>query len=182
MTLPIVFAIAGSIALLIGLFGGGVKAKEIEVPKISLLSRILSSLIGVALIAVAIRLSVTNPSESPEPTPQPLIEATAELPTKTPVDRSVPTPTNIPTKTPTNTPANTPTNTPTSAQYDLCKSIVGKSIAVDANSYQGIIGSSGISLADDGKEGFSFSTTAAFVNEPVDQVVGNCSETSLYFS
>ena len=43
MTLPIVLAIAGSIALLIGLFGGGVKAKEIEGPKLSIGPRILSS-------------------------------------------------------------------------------------------------------------------------------------------
>jgi hypothetical protein len=29
MTLPVILAIAGSVALLVGLFGGGVKAKEI---------------------------------------------------------------------------------------------------------------------------------------------------------
>jgi hypothetical protein len=34
LTMQIVLAITGSVALLAGLFGGGVKAKEIEIPKI----------------------------------------------------------------------------------------------------------------------------------------------------
>jgi hypothetical protein len=37
MTLPIVLTIAACAALLVGLFGGGIKAKEIEVPTISFL-------------------------------------------------------------------------------------------------------------------------------------------------
>ncbi len=60
MTLPIVLAIAGSIALLAGLFRGGVKAKEIEVPTLARGSRILSSLLGIVLIGIAIWLSSPN--------------------------------------------------------------------------------------------------------------------------
>jgi len=79
ITLPIVLAIAGSIALLIGLFGGGVKAKEIEVPKISIWARIFSSLVGVVLIGIAIRLP--NPPPADEP------------PTSTPISIAEPAPT-----------------------------------------------------------------------------------------
>jgi hypothetical protein len=64
---------------------------------------------------------------------------------------------------------------------DLCKSLSGKSIVVDANGYQGIIGPSGISLADDSKGGFSFTTIAAFTNEPNDGVFGQCIGGSLMF-
>ena len=85
MTLPIVLAIAGSIALLIGLFGGGVKAKEIEVPKISAASRIFSILSGVAMIGIAIWLSFPNLLPSPNVTPETANETAAELATSTTV-------------------------------------------------------------------------------------------------
>lgn len=110
MTLQVVLAIAGSIALLVGLFGGGVKAKEIEVPKLSVWPRIFSSLIGTVLIGVAIWLPNPLPStESPITTPIPTTElASAEQP----MIPSQPTPTYTPTDIPTNTPTNTPTYTP----------------------------------------------------------------------
>jgi len=118
MTLQLVLAIAGSIALLVGLFGGGVKAKEIEVPKINVWPRILSSLVGIILIGIAIRLP--NPSSSPEPltsTPIPPIEPSStqgqinfvpSVPTNTLTDTQ--TATQIPTVLPTDTP--TPTLKP----------------------------------------------------------------------
>jgi len=74
MTLPIVLAIAGSIALLVGLFGGGVKAKEIVVPKISIFARILSSLTGVILIGIASWLSSGSGFLPPTETPSPPVE------------------------------------------------------------------------------------------------------------
>lgn len=52
MTLPVVFSIAGCFALLIGLFGGGVKAKEIEIPIISTSIRIASSIVGWFLLGL----------------------------------------------------------------------------------------------------------------------------------
>jgi hypothetical protein len=67
MTLPIVLAISGCIALLVGLFGGGVKAKEIEVPRISALPRISSGIFGIALIGIAIWLSLAPNVPSQEP-------------------------------------------------------------------------------------------------------------------
>ncbi|RPJ26876.1 MAG: hypothetical protein EHM33_09970 [Chloroflexi bacterium] len=79
MTPQNILTIAGSIALLIGLFGGGVKAKEIEIPKISIWARIFSSVVGVVLIGIAIRLP--NPLPSVEP------------PTSTPISIAEPAPT-----------------------------------------------------------------------------------------
>lgn len=60
MTLPLVLAIAGCFALLVGLLGGGIKAKEIEVPKIPVWPRLFSGFIGITLIGVSIRLSVPD--------------------------------------------------------------------------------------------------------------------------
>jgi len=97
LTLQTILAIAGCIALLTGLFGGGVKAKEIEVPKISSLARIISGLIGIALIGIAIRLPY-QPQQDEQSTYAP-----------TPL----PTATYIPADPPTNVPAKPPTNTPT---------------------------------------------------------------------
>jgi hypothetical protein len=56
MTLPLVLTVAGCIALLVGLFGGGIKAKEIELPTISIAPRIFSTVIGIALIWAGTRL------------------------------------------------------------------------------------------------------------------------------
>ncbi len=110
MTPQNILAIAGSVALLVGLFGGGVKAKEIEVPKISTLARIFSSLVGIILIGIAIKLpdplSPTGTSAIPSIPP---IEPASVQQWITP---SSPEPTNAPTDTPTDTPTSTPTDTP----------------------------------------------------------------------
>jgi hypothetical protein len=128
LTLQIVLAIAGCIALLVGLFGGGVKAKEVEVPKISALARIFSSLVGIILIGVAIQLpdlsrQEAQPTSTPNSSTQPVPDQIAinpMLPTKidTPDQTSNPIPSQVPstlTNTLTNTPINTPTNTATSS-------------------------------------------------------------------
>ena len=65
MTLPVVLGIAGCIALLAGLFGGGVKAKELEVPKLPKGPRILSIVGGLILVGSAVFVYLRNPS-SPE--------------------------------------------------------------------------------------------------------------------
>jgi uncharacterized protein DUF1349 len=117
MTLPIVLAITGSIALLIGLFGGGVKAKEIEVPKIPVGSRILSGLVGAILIWTAMRLSNSLPTANVLiATPIPTIESRQpQITTKSPAPTDAPTdiPTNPPTNTPTDLPPRTPLPVPT---------------------------------------------------------------------
>jgi hypothetical protein len=115
MDLPTVLAITGGIALLVGLFGGGIKAKEIEVPKIPVRPRIISSLVGLMLIGVAINIQASpgstppptaTPDDPPEPAP-PQIIPTTSLPENPPAD--------IPTYTPTQAPTDTPTPSPTSS-------------------------------------------------------------------
>ena len=57
MNVPTVIAVVGGIALLIGIFGGGVKAKEIEIPLINARIRVFSTITGVILIITAALLS-----------------------------------------------------------------------------------------------------------------------------
>ena len=93
MTLPVVLAIAGCIALLVGLFGGGVKAKEIEVPKVSVATRIISGLFGVTLIGMATWISYAIPSQPPTTTPEPSITV---IPTSVGISSTPVPPTQIP--------------------------------------------------------------------------------------
>ena len=111
MTLPIVLAIAGSIALLVGLLGGGVKAKEIEVPTLAPGPRILSSLMGIGLIGMAIWLSQHPQTQAESPLSTPIATTEPAPPQRTPTSI---TPTNTPTETPTIPPTNTPSPTPES--------------------------------------------------------------------
>jgi hypothetical protein len=53
VTVAVVFAIAGTVALLIGIFGGGIKAKEIEIPQLSANARLVATIVGIILIALA---------------------------------------------------------------------------------------------------------------------------------
>jgi len=111
LTLQIILAIAGCIALLIGLFGGGVKAKEIEIPKMRAGSRILSSLVGITLIGTAILYPWPPQTAEPSTTTpvlreEPASPAVRELPPP-------PLPTELPTEAPTEVPTTTPINTPT---------------------------------------------------------------------
>ena len=84
MTLPTVLAIAGCFALLIALFGGGVKAKEIEVPEISAWQRIISGLVGAVLIGIALWASFYTP---------PVSQPTSPQPSETPTQNTIPSPT-----------------------------------------------------------------------------------------
>jgi hypothetical protein len=102
MTLPVILAIAGCAALLVGLFGGGVKAKELEVPKISFLPRILSFITGMVLIGISIWIPQTPSTEIPPtevpPTEVPPTEIppTEIPPTEIPPTEVPPTPTPLP--------------------------------------------------------------------------------------
>ena len=86
MNLPVILAIAGCAALLAGIFGGGVKAKEIAIPKLTTMPRIFSSLAGLVLIAIAIWISLPTPTAEVPPTQIPPTEASPAplLPTDTP--------------------------------------------------------------------------------------------------
>jgi len=57
MSVEAVLAAKGGIALLGGIFGGGIKAKEIEIPQMHVALRVISVLIGSLLILVAATLS-----------------------------------------------------------------------------------------------------------------------------
>lgn len=52
-----IFATLGGIALLVALFGGGIKAEKIEIPTVSGKYRILSGIVGISLLSISIWLS-----------------------------------------------------------------------------------------------------------------------------
>lgn len=186
MTLPIVLAIAGSIAILLGLFGGGIKAKEIEVPKISAFPRILLILVGLSLVWASIGLPFPGSQLSAElsmPTASPSLESVGVQPI---VDSVLPTstPTVYPTDTP--VPSLTPTNTsipPTATSTELlspCEMLDGKSISAtqigyNSRRYQVVYGPYGIQLVDKGSGNYSFSTLMVIEGDPtIDSVIGTC--------
>lgn len=103
MTVPVVLAIAGTLAFLIGLFGGGVKIQQIEIPEIPNSGRLISIGAGILLIALSVYLSplggtgVSDNSKGAKseatlsPTP-----VTASSPPKTPAkEAKTPDPTDI---------------------------------------------------------------------------------------
>ena len=70
MSVPTVIAVVGGIALLIGIFGGGVKAKEIEIPLINARVRVFSIITGMVLLITAALLSspvITTPAPTQIP-------------------------------------------------------------------------------------------------------------------
>ncbi len=93
ITIPLIIAVTGCIALLIGLSGGGVKAKEVSVPKITPRARVISSFIGLMMVVLASWLYVQNPGQPTNP---------LGLPTKT-----INTVTPLPSEPQTSTPAKT---------------------------------------------------------------------------
>ena len=54
MDVSAIIAIIGGIALLVGVFGGGIEIKEFKVPQIQAAFRIISFAVGVILILVAV--------------------------------------------------------------------------------------------------------------------------------
>ncbi len=78
MTVSVVFAIAGVIAFLFGIIGGGIKAREVEVPFLPIVTRVVTVVVGLALIGVAMWLEINrNPAEPLVPTPQGLSSSPA---------------------------------------------------------------------------------------------------------
>jgi hypothetical protein len=71
MTLPTILAMAGCIALLAGLFGGGITVKDLVIPKIANVARISSTIFGIALIGLAVSMSLSPASASQQPTETP---------------------------------------------------------------------------------------------------------------
>lgn len=125
MEVSAIIAIIGGIALIVGLFGGGVEAKEVKFPKVAGWLRAASILLGAALIGMAVWLSYFNPVP-PSPTPVVVADVT-DIPTVAPVpptDTSAPSadtptpepPTDTPFPEPTETSTPEPTSTPTITQ------------------------------------------------------------------
>jgi len=75
VSVAVVITVIGGIALLVGIFGGGIKLERIEIPPIHPIIRIISSIVGVALIALAISLSAPEQigasQQSSQPTSKP---------------------------------------------------------------------------------------------------------------
>src|SRR5271157_2435290 len=65
MTLPSILAIAGCVALVISLLGGGIEAIKVIIPKISFWSRVSLGLLGCVLIGIAVWLYVATSLPSP---------------------------------------------------------------------------------------------------------------------
>lgn len=65
--IPLLLVLAGIIALLTGLFGGGITVKDYAIPKITTVPRVMSGLVGLALIGAATWL-YARPAASPTPT------------------------------------------------------------------------------------------------------------------
>jgi len=142
MDVSTVIAIIGGIALLVALFGGGIVAKEIRIPPVSVGLRILSGLLGIALIGTAIWLSLSSrpPAAIAQlPTATPTIQRSEHPPSTTlpPIVTNTPTPipsdTVTPTPTDTVTSTATPTHTPTPSSTPSCQGVhlgAGKPFAV----------------------------------------------------
>jgi len=60
MTVSVVLAIAGVIALFLSIWGGGIKAKEIEIPPTPRKARTTVGFVGIIFIGISIWLSTTN--------------------------------------------------------------------------------------------------------------------------
>lgn len=77
MTVSVVFAIAGVIALLFGVIGGGIKAKEVEVPRLSTNVRIFTIIVGLALIGTTVWIENKNKTDTSfTPTLTPMLPST----------------------------------------------------------------------------------------------------------
>jgi hypothetical protein len=67
MTAETFLVLIGAVFLLIGVVGGGFEAKEIKVPKVGLVPRVMCSMIGVALIIIGSGLYEVSNKKSPMP-------------------------------------------------------------------------------------------------------------------
>lgn len=66
-----VIAIVGGIALLAGIFGGGIKVKEVEFPKLPGWARIVSSIVGIILLCGALFYRPSTGPDIVQETPTP---------------------------------------------------------------------------------------------------------------
>ena len=72
LSVPMVVAVVGGIAFLVGLLGGGIEVKEVRLPQMPGWARLLSSVTGVMLIGIAVWLSSPNTTLRTAPTTTPV--------------------------------------------------------------------------------------------------------------
>jgi hypothetical protein len=118
MTVPVVLTIAGFVAILLGILGGGVKAKEIEIPSISLVGRGIVILVGFFFLGLGLWLSYpgginalkVTPSAVPPTLTSTFVAGMTGTATNTPApgNTSEPTATSTPSMTSTMTATSTP--------------------------------------------------------------------------
>lgn len=80
MSVSVVFAIAGVIALLVGTIGGGIKAKELEVPVISTKVRIINIIVGLVLVGFTVWIELGHnlgASQTPDSQSLPAAESSS---------------------------------------------------------------------------------------------------------
>jgi len=82
MTVPVVLAIAGVVALFLGVWGGGIKAKEIEIPPAPPKARVIVGVVGLVFIGISIWLSTPTSTGSQQVS---LENPTSSVPTPTAV-------------------------------------------------------------------------------------------------
>jgi hypothetical protein len=85
MELPAILAIIGGIALLVGILGGGVEAKEIKIPSMSRQARNVSTVLGLVLIGTAIFTYIFKPSSLQAGPTTPLASSTTIIASQIPV-------------------------------------------------------------------------------------------------
>lgn len=117
MTVSVVFAIAGVIALLFGIIGGGIKAKEVEIPLLPINARVFTITVGLILLGITIWLE-SNKSLSNEP-PNSSLSATILSPTVYLTSTLTNTPYPINTSTPALTQTSESTRAPTSSALEI---------------------------------------------------------------
>ena len=83
MTVPVVLAIAGVVALFLSISGGGIKAKEIIIPPTPRSARIIVGIIGLVFIGISIWLSIPSSDNSQ---PKPFEFPTSVIPTPTAIN------------------------------------------------------------------------------------------------
>jgi hypothetical protein len=82
MTVPVVLAIAGVVALFLGVWGGGIKAKEIEIPPAPPKARLIVGIVGFIFIGISIWLSSPTSNDGQQASPT---NPTSSIPTPTAV-------------------------------------------------------------------------------------------------
>src|SRR5690242_13111337 len=112
MDVSAVIAVIGGVALLVGIFGGGVKIKEAEIPTVNTWIRVTSAITGIILITISIFLA--NKPANPTPSTNTSINPTDRI---LPVIETTPTVSHTPTEFIQLVVATTPTLSPTPTEF-----------------------------------------------------------------